>query len=106
MSQIDGNQMIKDLESLIEDNNKIIDDDMDGDNQCKNEIATLENVIYLIQRTMRSEEMTIGYKPEFLSWCESYEEEKKTFEELIGGNPADVEQLKSEYEQLTGEEYE
>ena len=45
------------------------------------------------------------YKPMFLSWCKSYEDEKREFEHLIGGKPNDVELLKEEYEQLTGNEY-
>jgi len=46
------------------------------------------------------------YKPMFLSWCKSYEEEVYEFKSLIAGNPGDVDMLKAEYETLTGEEYE
>lgn len=45
------------------------------------------------------------YKPKFLSWCTSYEEEVAEMRELICGNPADVELLKSEYYQLTGKRF-
>ena len=46
------------------------------------------------------------YKAKFLSWCKSYEQEVEEFEHLISCEPADVELLKDEYEELTGEEYE
>mgnify|MGYP000881966024 CR=1 FL=1 len=42
------------------------------------------------------------YRPSYLSWCKSYEEEVAEFRELISGNPADVKLLKQEYESLTG----
>jgi hydroxyacyl-ACP dehydratase HTD2-like protein with hotdog domain len=45
------------------------------------------------------------YKPKFLSWCTSYEEEVEEFRELILGEPADVKLLKSEYYQLTGKQF-
>ncbi len=45
------------------------------------------------------------YKPKFLSWCKSYEEEVKEFKELIEGKPSDLKQLKAEYYQLTGKNY-
>ena len=48
---------------------------------------------------------TNNYKPKFLSWCKSYEEEVAEFEELILGNPADVKLLRQEYEQLTGKRF-
>ena len=41
----------------------------------------------------------------FLSWCKSYKQEVQEFEHLIAGNPEDVELLKHEYYELTGEEY-
>lgn len=45
------------------------------------------------------------YKPRFLSWCVSYEEEVAEFRELILGEPADVALLKQEYYQLTGKNF-
>lgn len=45
------------------------------------------------------------YKPKFLSWCKSYEEEVKELRELIEGNPNDVKLLKQEYLELTGKRY-
>jgi len=45
------------------------------------------------------------YKPRFLSWAKSYEDEVSQFRELISGNPADVKLLKQEYEILTGKRY-
>lgn len=45
------------------------------------------------------------YNPKYLSWCHTYEEEKRDFENLIAGNPDDIEMLKAEYEDLTGERY-
>lgn len=45
------------------------------------------------------------YKPQFLSWCKSYEEEVKELGELIEGKPADEKQLRNEYQQLTGKNY-
>lgn len=50
-------------------------------------------------------EVTMSYEAKFLSWCKSYRQEVQTMVQLIQGNPADVELLKQEYEQLTGEEY-
>lgn len=46
-----------------------------------------------------------AYKPMFLSWCKSYEQEVKELRELIETEPADVKQLKEEYQQLTGKRY-
>jgi hypothetical protein len=46
-----------------------------------------------------------GYKPQFISWCMSYEEEEKELRRLICGNPADIKLLKQEYEQLTGKRF-
>ena len=45
------------------------------------------------------------YKPKFLSWCKSFEGEVAEMRELILGNPADVKQLKQEYEILTGKAF-
>jgi hypothetical protein len=45
------------------------------------------------------------YRPRFLSWCKSYEDEEREFRELICGNPADVRLLKDEYESLTGKRF-
>ena len=45
------------------------------------------------------------YRPSFLGWCKSYEQEKREMEELIEGRPGDLEMLLREYEELTGEEY-
>jgi hypothetical protein len=47
----------------------------------------------------------IMYKPRFLSWAKSYEDEVSQFREFISGNPADVKLLKQEYEILTGKRY-
>lgn len=47
----------------------------------------------------------MNYQPMFLSWCKSYEEEVKELRELIEAGPADVKQLKEEYQQLTGKRY-
>lgn len=47
----------------------------------------------------------MNYRPMFLLWCKSYEEEEKEFRELICGNPADVKLLKEEYERLTGKRF-
>lgn len=49
--------------------------------------------------------MSNFYCPKFLDWCKSYEQEEKEMRELIEGNPADVKQLKFEYQQLTGKRY-
>jgi hypothetical protein len=46
-----------------------------------------------------------NYKPRFLSWATSYEDEEKEMRELILGNPDDVHMLKREYEQLTGKRF-
>lgn len=46
------------------------------------------------------------YRPKFLSWCTSYEQEKRELEHLIAGAPIDVKLLKQEYYELTGEDYE
>ena len=46
-----------------------------------------------------------GYRPKFLSWAKSYEDEEKEMRELICGNPADVRLLKQEYESLTGKRF-
>jgi hypothetical protein len=45
------------------------------------------------------------YKPKFLSWAKSYEDEVSEMRELILGNPADVDLLKREYEILTGKRF-
>ncbi len=45
------------------------------------------------------------YKPQYLSWCKSYEQEEREMRELILGNPADVKLLKREYEDLTGKRF-
>jgi hypothetical protein len=45
------------------------------------------------------------YKPKFLSWVKSYEEEEKELRELIEGRPADLKQLKQEFLELTGKQY-
>jgi hypothetical protein len=50
-------------------------------------------------------EITLQYKPKFLGWCTSYEEEVAEFRELILGEPADVKLLKQEYYQLTGKNF-
>ena len=49
--------------------------------------------------------MSKQYEPYRLGWCKSYEEEVSTFRELISGNPIDVDLLKDEYFELTGENY-
>lgn len=45
------------------------------------------------------------YKPEFLSWCKSYEQEEMEMRQLILGKPEDVDLLKQEYEELTGKKF-
>jgi hypothetical protein len=45
------------------------------------------------------------YDPYKLSWCTSYEQEEREMRELILGNPADVDLLKREYEDLTGKRF-
>lgn len=45
------------------------------------------------------------YKPQFLSWAKSYEDEVNEMRELILGEPADVDLLKREYEILTGKRF-
>ena len=47
----------------------------------------------------------MDYTPRFLSWAKSYEDEVSEMRELILGNPADVDLLKREYEQLTGKRF-
>ena len=49
--------------------------------------------------------MKSQYKPKFLSWCKSYEQEVVEMKQLIQGNPVDVKLLKKEYKELTGESY-
>lgn len=45
------------------------------------------------------------YKPSFLNWAASYEDEVSQLKELISGNPGDVKMLKAEYQELTGRRY-
>lgn len=45
------------------------------------------------------------YRPKFLSWAKSYEDEERQMRELICGEPADVKLLKQEYESLTGKRF-
>jgi hypothetical protein len=42
----------------------------------------------------------MNYKPMFLSWCKSYEEEVAEFKHLISQKPADVKLLRQELKQL------
>lgn len=49
--------------------------------------------------------MNTEYKPSFLSWVKSYEEEIEEFRKLIMQEPEDVHMLKQEYEQLTGKRF-
>ena len=46
--------------------------------------------------------MKKDYRPQFISWCTSYEEEERELRRLINGNPADIKMLKQEYYELTG----
>jgi hypothetical protein len=46
-----------------------------------------------------------NYKPRFLSWANSYEDEVNEMRELILREPADVKLLKQEYEILTGKRF-
>lgn len=46
-----------------------------------------------------------GYRPKFLSWAKSYEDEENELRDLILGNPADVKLLRQEYESLTGKRF-
>jgi hypothetical protein len=50
-------------------------------------------------------EGSMDYKPMFLSWCKSYEEEEAEMRELIASSPADVKLLKQEYVRLTGKAF-
>jgi hypothetical protein len=52
------------------------------------------------------EQIKKPYRPSFLGWAKSYEQEKREMEELIKGRPADLSLLLREYEELTGEPYE
>ena len=45
------------------------------------------------------------YKPKFLSWCKSYEQEEKEMLELILNESEDLSLLKIEYEVLTGKRF-
>lgn len=45
--------------------------------------------------------MSETYKPRYLSWCKSKEEEIEEFKRLIEGNPSDVELLIEELDNLT-----
>lgn len=45
------------------------------------------------------------YQPRFLSWAKSYDDERNQLADLMRGEPNDVEQLKDEYQQLTGDEF-
>ena len=49
--------------------------------------------------------MSETYKPKFISWAKSYEEEVSILRSLIEGNPADVKLLKQEYLSLTGKNF-
>lgn len=49
--------------------------------------------------------MNNEYKPKFLSWCKSYEQEVKEFRGLILSTPADIKLLKKEYYLLTGKRF-
>jgi hypothetical protein len=58
-----------------------------------------------IERGEKQAIEAVTYKPMFLSWAENHEHEVLEMRELIEGNPADVKQLRAEYEQLTGKRY-
>lgn len=47
---LDTNKLIKKLESMIEENNKTMEEDMDGDCSCEQENDTLGYVINMIER--------------------------------------------------------
>jgi hypothetical protein len=49
--------------------------------------------------------MTDKYKPTYLAWAESYEDEKNEMILLIQGRPADYKLLLREFYNLTGEKY-
>lgn len=49
--------------------------------------------------------MSTEYKPKFLSWCKSYEEEEQEMRQMILSEPADLKQLKAEYLELTGKNF-
>jgi hypothetical protein len=54
---------------------------------------------------MQPQKTTTSYRPEYLSWCTSFEQEESEFRELILGMPEDVKLLKREYEALTGKRF-
>ena len=46
---INGTKLIKALRKLMKQNDKFIDKDMDGDDECSHENATLDNIIFMIE---------------------------------------------------------
>lgn len=45
------------------------------------------------------------YKPRFLRWAKSYENEVELMRDLILSEPADIKLLKQEYYELTGKQF-
>lgn len=45
------------------------------------------------------------YKPKFLSWTKSHEDEEREMRKLILNSPNDLDLLKREYEILTGKRF-
>ena len=45
------------------------------------------------------------YRPKFLAWCTSYDQEVRELTELIEGDPGDLTMLKKEFKELTGKRY-
>lgn len=88
----------KDLQVFVYNETGLID---------KNDIVPMDLVDdSLTDRVDLNIQEKIMYKPEFLSWCKSYEQEVEELEYLISCEPVDADLLKDEYESLTGEEYE
>ena len=49
---MDKQKLVKHLNEMIDGNYEQIDKDMDGDNACKQEISTLENILSFINMGM------------------------------------------------------
>lgn len=47
---MDKQKLVKHLNEMIDDNYKYIEQNMDGDGNCNQEISTLENLLYFIEK--------------------------------------------------------